>query len=154
VDARRARQIRERRTLSYDRLVLETGIDISRLGAGIPRKVRKKLPHAGRTDRRRTAQAPAQRLWMADDRDDRAAQSVIAAAPLRTRLDEAQLLKARATPSRASAASIRRRIFQARTVHGGWQSTTPDGRVRRREMHGGVKNVDAKPMTVKTDRGE
>jgi len=148
------------RTLAYDRLVLAPGIDIKFDSVpGYSEEVSKKLPHAWQAGPQ--TQLLKRQLSALSD----GATIVMIAPPNPYRCPPgpyervsmmAHVLKARGhTKSRIVIIDAKESFSKQALFMEGWQKHYT-GMVEWQDskMHGGVKNVDAKTMTVKTDLGE
>src|SRR5882724_2515590 len=148
------------RTLPYDRLVLAPGIDIKFDSVpGYSEEVSKKLPHAWQAGPQ--TQLLKRQLNALSD----GATIVMIAPPNPYRCPPgpyervsmmAHVLKAKGhTKSRIVIIDPKDNFSKQALFMEGWQKHYP-GMVEWQDskMHGGVKNVDAKTMTVKTDLGE
>jgi NADPH-dependent 2,4-dienoyl-CoA reductase/sulfur reductase-like enzyme len=148
------------RTLPYDRLVLAPGIDIKFDSVpGYSEEVSKKLPHAWQAGPQ--TQLLKRQLNALSD----GATIVMIAPPNPYRCPPgpyervsmmAHVLKAKGhTKSRIVIIDPKENFSKQALFMEGWQKHYP-GMVEWQDakMHGGVKNVDAKTMTVKTDLGE
>jgi NADPH-dependent 2,4-dienoyl-CoA reductase/sulfur reductase-like enzyme len=148
------------RTLPYDRLVLAPGIDIKFDSVpGYSEEVSKKLPHAWQAGPQ--TQLLKRQLNALSD----GATIVMIAPPNPYRCPPgpyervsmmAHVLKAKGhTKSRIVIIDPKENFSKQALFMEGWQKHYP-GMVEWQDakMHGGVKNVDAKAMTVKTDLGE
>jgi NADPH-dependent 2,4-dienoyl-CoA reductase/sulfur reductase-like enzyme len=148
------------RTLAYDRLVLAPGIDIKFDSVpGYSEEVSKKLPHAWQAGPQ--TQLLKRQLNALSD----GATIVMIAPPNPYRCPPgpyervsmmAHVLKAKGhTKSRIVIIDPKENFSKQALFMEGWQKHYP-GMVEWQDakMHGGVKNVDAKTMTVKTDLGE
>jgi sulfide dehydrogenase [flavocytochrome c] flavoprotein subunit len=148
------------RTLNFDRLVLAPGIDIKFDSVpGYSEEVSKKLPHAWQAGPQ--TQLLKRQLNALSD----GATIVMIAPPNPYRCPPgpyervsmmAHVLKAKGhTKSRIIVIDPKENFSKQALFMEGWQKHYP-GMVEWQDskMHGGVKNVDAKTMTVKTDLGE
>jgi NADPH-dependent 2,4-dienoyl-CoA reductase/sulfur reductase-like enzyme len=148
------------KSLPYDRLLLAPGIDIKFDSVpGYSEEVSKKLPHAWQAGPQ--TQLLRRQLNALSD----GATIVMIAPPNPYRCPPgpyerasmmAHLLKAKGhTKSRIVIIDPKENFSKQALFMEGWQKHYP-GMVEWQDakMHGGVKNVDAKTMTVKTDLGE